>query len=192
MRKKCQRTPGASSPLLLACQECCASPECKHGPATHESRQPNPPHYDDNEARHQAVSHEQLPFQPHVLQHVHASDDGAPQRQRQQPRLRLRPPWVVVVGFGMHNHAQHLWPFWHTCLLHTRKTHPSHPCFIGCWGSRLVLLGPEHDMPVALIACTTGLSPNLTEQLAIKQILLAFIMILNHVGIGWGGSCLSL
>ena len=34
---------------------------------------------------------------------------------------------------------------------------------------------PEHDMPVALIACTTGLSPNLTSQLAMK-ILLAFII----------------
>ena len=57
------------------------------------------------------------------------------------------------------------------------KTHPSLPCFQSDAGrSRLVLSGPQvWDTSVVQFAGTTVLSPNLTEQLAIK-ILLAFII----------------
>ena len=77
---------------------------------------------------------------------------------------------------GMHNHAHHLWPFWHKCVPHENPSIP--PLLsIGCWGFQACpVRPPKQDMPVAQVACTTGLSPNLTWQLAIN-ILLAFIII---------------
>ena len=41
----------------------------------------------------------------------------------------------------MHNHAQHVWPFWHKCVLHEKRAHCPAFAFFRClhvifpWGS---------------------------------------------------------
>ena len=53
---------------------------------------------------------------------------------------------------GLHNHAHHLWPFWHKCFPH-EKTRPSLSCFRSdAGGSRLVLSGTQARYACGLVS----------------------------------------